>query len=74
MTTMIERSPCAVGVDVGEVAEQLVQRGSSRKIGSPRPCIRTMLGGPWKAHHISVMRPFSRRCAMVSALLPAKSR
>ena len=33
-----------------------------------------MFGGPANAHHINVIRPFSRRCAIVSALLPAKSR
>ncbi|MFG6193732.1 hypothetical protein [Nonomuraea sp. JJY05] len=73
-TTTIARSPCGAGSIAGKQVISSAHLGSSRKTGSPRPWIRTMLGGPWKAHHIKVIRPFSRRWAMVSALLPAKSR
>src|SRR5207248_2581109 len=40
---------------------------------SPRPCRRTMRGGPSKAQNMTTMRPFSRRCAIVSIPLPTKS-
>src|SRR3954467_15553709 len=58
----------------GKWESSSLKRGSSRKTGSPRPCTRTMFGGPWNAHHMRVIRPFSRRCATVSAVEPAKSR
>jgi hypothetical protein len=37
----------------------------------PRPWKRTMFGGPSNAQSMIAMRPFSRRCAIVSAPLPA---
>ncbi len=74
VTTITARSPWFAGSTAGKRATSAGNRGSSRKTGSPRPWTRTMFGGPENAHHISVMRPFSRRWAMVSALLPAKSR
>src|SRR5215211_3802277 len=41
---------------------------------SPRPWRRTIRGGPSNEQSITTMRPFSRRCAMVSAPLPITSR
>ena len=55
-------------------ASRGANRGSSGRIASPRPWKRTIRGGPAKAHSITTIRPFSRRCAMVSAPLPAMSR
>jgi hypothetical protein len=50
--------------------------GHSAALGTttrPRPCRRTIFGGPSKAQNMSTMRPFSLRCAAVSAPLPVKS-
>ena len=44
--------------------------GSPARTTRPRPCSRTMFGGPSKAQNISTMRPFSRRWAIVSAPEP----
>ncbi len=41
---------------------------------SPAPCRRTIRGGPSNAHSMITIRPFSRRCAIVSAPLPTLSR
>src|SRR3954454_4079046 len=41
---------------------------------SPRPCRRTIRGGPSNEHSITTIRPFSRRWAIVSAPLPITSR
>ena len=38
----------------------------------PRPCSRTMSGRPVNAQNINVMRPLSRRWAMVSTPLPGE--
>jgi len=50
------------------------KRSSAAITTSPRPCRRTMRGGPEKAQSINTRRPFSRRCATVSAPLPIMSR
>jgi len=47
---------------------------SLRRTNSPRPWSRTIRGAPVKAQNIIVMRPFSRRWAIVSTPLPVWSR
>ena len=52
------------------LGEQLVEARVAGQHVSPRPCRRTIRGGPSKAQNITTMRPFSRRWAIVSAPLP----
>ena len=47
--------------------------GSAAGTTVPRPCSRTIRGGPSKAQSMRQIRPFSRRCAAVSAPLPTWS-
>ena len=67
VATMIERAP-------GISSNTPWNCGSSGDTTFPRACIRTILGGPSKEHHMKVMRPFSCKCAMVSAPLPVRSK
>src|SRR4051794_37642398 len=50
------------------------KRGVPASCASPCPCRRTIRGGPSNEQSITQMRPFSRRCATVSAPLPTRSR
>ena len=68
---MIARRPGSSGNSRAELVEpgraDLVHRAASRR--SAR-----CAGAPLNAHAISVMRPLSRRCAIVSTPLPVRSR
>ena len=69
-TSMIARAP-GNGRELGASASN---SSDPRACTVPRPWSRQMRGGPSNAHSMIVMRPFSRRCAMVSTPLPVRSR
>ncbi len=54
---------------VSNRASRSAKPGESGNTASPRPCSRTMFGGPSNAQNMITMRPFSRRCAIVSTPL-----
>ena len=68
---MIARVPGAASPNAGCSKVKAASWGS---MTSPVPYRRTMFGAPSKAQNITVIRPLSRRCAMVSAPLPTESR
>src|ERR1700685_210278 len=69
---MTERTPTPA--PRGKLAATASKSGSSASTTWPVPCRRTIRGGPAKAHSMITIRPFSRRCAMVSTPLPVWSR
>ena len=70
-TRTIARRPSGiVGSSKPAAASSSSKRGSPGSTYSPRPCRRTIRGGPSKAQNITTTRPFSRTWAIVSAPLP----
>jgi hypothetical protein len=68
-TVTTPRTACRSG-GAGNSATSAAQRSSVTGVNVPRPWSRTIVGGPENAQNISVMRPLSRRWAIVSAPLP----
>src|SRR5215207_1055196 len=74
ITITARRASPAAGSSNSHRSSSPGNSGSSGRNASPRPCRRRIRGGPSNAHSITTMRPFSRRCAIVSAPLPTTSR
>ena len=72
--TIARRASGVAGAGKPDISMSPSNRGSDATTTSPRPCSRTIRGGPSKAHSMITMRPFSRTCAIVSAPLPIRSR
>jgi hypothetical protein len=58
---------------MSNVPSRSAKRSSPCCTGVPRPCRRTIFGGPENEQNITTMRPFSRRWAIVSMPLPIRS-
>ncbi len=69
---MTDRAPVGTGPGKGSTAAP--NAGSRANTARPRPCNRTMRGGPENAQNINTIRSLSPKWATVSIPEPVRSR